>query len=340
MTGNVASEAFDHMDGEFDRVLGYRDQLKYDEDMLSDFSGYSSDQLTTLNTESDEEGSSGGESSMSKRDRLIERRMSQQYGIEVPYKQTAVNEAEKGETMEEVDETGQDNKRMREQDNEEREKPLIVDEGLLDFSKDMDNICVEELIQFQDFYDYHIDFQHIGVLWVLDSRKRGIFDREDLFNFVELVNQNDDFGVENEFQWRFQSFCTVKLWYDVEVEEQEGFDEWLTKVVTAPFKIREYRDYPNVRFVSSDALRLLHRILDIGTTSYGFQEFLDLAQQTAEEKNMQKLEDEYLDDVIPVDIIRVFSENFLTGMCSLMKEIGYSKDNKNLQLMMSMTKVW
>ena len=57
----------------------------------------------------------------------------------------------------------------------------------------------------------------------------------------------------------------------------------------------------------------------------GFQEFLDLLQRTGEEKSILDIDEEELDDVVPLEIMRLFAEEVISSY-SAMLTLGFGDD--------------
>lgn len=79
-------------------------------------------------------------------------------------------------------------------------------------------------------------------------------------------------------------------------------------------------------FISTDTVSTLHEILCIQEL-YGIncQALIDVMQRVGEELGMMGLDDEELDDVIPAKIVHMFAENFCSGFCNMMNQLGFDK---------------
>ena len=79
-------------------------------------------------------------------------------------------------------------------------------------------------------------------------------------------------------------------------------------------------------FISTDTVSTLHEILCIQEL-YGIscQALIDVMQRVGEELGMMGLDDEDLDDVIPAKIVHLFAENFSSGFCNMMNQLGFDK---------------
>lgn len=58
----------------------------------------------------------------------------------------------------------------------------------------------------------------------------------------------------------------------------------------------------------------------------GFQEFLDLLQRTGEEKSILDIDEEELDDVVPLEIMRLFAEEVISSYSAMFTTLGFGDD--------------
>eukprot|EP01132_Coremiostelium_polycephalum_P006770 gene6770-8395_t len=131
--------------------------------------------------------------------------------------------------------------------------------------------------------DCTIDTSHLGTLFAIDKRLTGRFYENDIIDFAKIyASQALHNGRKDDFQSKFQAYCTLKMWN--EISKPDGVD------------ILSIKNY------------------------YGgdFRSFLDLMQRTAEEQGFMKLDEDELDDVVPLVILKNFSKHFINGFVKLM----------------------
>jgi len=151
----------------------------------------------------------------------------------------------------------------------------------------------------------------------------------------------------------------MQLWYYVsQPNGEQAFVEWFCKLF-AHNMTGEVRDH--TIFFNRDAAKTLHTLLNM-SKAYGLdiQSFFDLLQRVAEEqvrhvavqcysesnshiqstgdsimsmtyliictqKQMQ-LDDEQLDDLVPLAVLRRFATDFVGGFISFMQALGFAPD--------------
>ena len=102
---------------------------------------------------------------------------------------------------------------------------------------------------------------------------------------------------------------------------------WFEKLVLESAQVYSHGVTDGVKgakFVDKGTIEVLHRILQVERT-FGVPgaTFLDLMQQCGEELGMSRLEDERLDEVVPLPVISSFLADFAGGFVMLMSEMGF-----------------
>lgn len=76
-------------------------------------------------------------------------------------------------------------------------------------------------------------------------------------------------------------------------------------------------------FVRIDSVKVLYEVLQLRVMSaLDIQQFFDLLQQCGEESGLMALDQEELDEFVPVSVCLEFVMNFLRGFKKLMAEVG------------------
>jgi len=62
--------------------------------------------------------------------------------------------------------------------------------------------------------------------------------------------------------------------------------------------------------------------------TYGvdYMTFFNMMQRTAEELKYMDLDDEDVDDLVPLSVIRLFAKDFIDGFINYMLELGFETD--------------
>lgn len=162
----------------------------------------------------------------------------------------------------------------------------------------------------------------------MNSSKNGKFYIEDIIRFAnlyyEMYSQNTG---AVDFLKEFQGYCTLQMWNAVSKEGGDNaFVNWFISLFSHNMTVTIDK-YPKVQFLNRDATKILHDILQIDKTfGLDFIDFFDLMQRVGEEKKLMNLEDEQLDEVVHIDILKLFAKEFINGFINYMTELGFEKD--------------
>eukprot|EP01121_Diplochlamys_sp_Union-15-3_P000867 TRINITY_DN10728_c0_g1_i2.p1 TRINITY_DN10728_c0_g1~~TRINITY_DN10728_c0_g1_i2.p1 ORF type:complete len:189 (-),score=18.94 TRINITY_DN10728_c0_g1_i2:73-639(-) len=171
-----------------------------------------------------------------------------------------------------------------------------------------------------------LDLTHLGTLFVMDKSRSGKFYAEEIIDFCTLYLERHAKNKTNvDFLKEFQGYCTLQLWNFVSNHGQEAFVDWFCKLFSHN-RIFFYKTRPKVVYLTQDSIKTLHEILNISKT-YGleFQSFFDLCQKVGQEMKLYK-ESKRIDDVVPLEVIKIFAADFITGFIKYMEELGFEPD--------------
>lgn len=180
--------------------------------------------------------------------------------------------------------------------------------------------------------DLNINFSRIAVLYILDYDKNGKFSLEDLQQFSEFCCKisNNNPSLQNNypaFAQEIEAQCTLCMWQQVCLEEgKKSFINWFVRLLSTNMKVK-VKDYENVIFVNTDIVITLYELLLI-KESYEIkpQSLISLMQSVGEELNLMKVNDEQLDNLVPLECISFFASNFVEGFLRVMTDLGFVKN--------------
>lgn len=186
------------------------------------------------------------------------------------------------------------------------------------------HLTVDEAKQLCSFEDYPINFSKLAILYMLDADKNGKFSIDDLYTFAKFCTK----AVKNHhnFKSELSAQCTFYMWKLVSVDEGKSFVQWFGKLCSAGMKVKIPK-YPDVVMLNTDVVSTIHELLSI-KESYGVtcQMLIVLMQNVGEEMGLMKLDDEELDDVVPLQVIHIFAQEFIDGFLKMMNELGFKKE--------------
>jgi len=191
-----------------------------------------------------------------------------------------------------------------------------------------DYLVLDQIMQVQPPRENPIDLQHIGALYIMDKRLCGRFYYEDLLDFGDLYCIQTAAARLYDAQSKFKAYCTLQMWSELcKPGGIEEFVAWFGRLLSENMTLQYFDEHPTVPFLPADTVKTMHSIMAIKKL-YGmdFQEFFSLMQRVAEEQGIMKLEEEKLDEVVPLVVSRQFAREFINGFVKLMSELGFDKD--------------
>ena len=190
------------------------------------------------------------------------------------------------------------------------------------------HLVLDEVLQLKVPSGMGVDVAHLGVLWVLDGDRDGRFSLGELRRFIELAGQRFKHYLPHEFESSMRGFCMLQLWESVRGEAgKAAFCEWFCKLLCENAPVQHFDQVPGVAFIGRDTVQTVHALLQVQMMhDVGFQEFLDLLQRTGEEKSILDIDEEELDDVVPLEIMRLFAEEVISSYSAMFTTLGFGDD--------------
>lgn len=198
-------------------------------------------------------------------------------------------------------------------------------------NKQRDYLKINEVLQLKLPEEISLSFYHIGTLFVIDEDKDGRFYLKELENHAKFCHNRQKSYKPHEITCMLQSACTLILWQSVNTEEgEDDFVAWIGLLLYENENVAYFDTKPGVPFIRSDTIVFLFEILNVKTThGLEFQIFFDLLQQAAEEVGLMGIENEEMDDYVPLTICQQFARDFIKGFSRLMRQIGFENTVKH-----------
>lgn len=188
-------------------------------------------------------------------------------------------------------------------------------------------LTLDEILQFKSLSDMPIDFRMLGVLWVIDRNQNGCFNIEDLIEFAHWCTVATSETNPVQFQAEVQAQCTLTLWGNTKTDEgKTKFKSWFARLISENNPEIKYLPHlPSMKFLNMAAIKTIHEILNI-LDSFGvdFQSFFDLMQRVSEEMGLLQLDDDSLDDWVPVVVVELFADHFIHGFANMMQQLTHN----------------
>lgn len=171
--------------------------------------------------------------------------------------------------------------------------------------------------------DISINFSRIAVLYLLDFDKNGKFTLDDLVAFGKFccrVPNSLNFGQEVEAQ------CTLCMWKQVSsVEGKKSFVSWFVRVFSTGMKV-SLQNYENI-FINADTVSTIHELLQIKESfELTPQNLIAMMQDVGIEMGLMVENDDLFDNLVPIETLELFAENFVVGFFNVMSDIGFLKE--------------
>ncbi|CAD8076776.1 unnamed protein product [Paramecium sonneborni] len=184
------------------------------------------------------------------------------------------------------------------------------------------HLKISEVLKLQHQENYPFTFAHLGTLFVLDSKRTGLITIDQLVLFAQYCGRNLKNVQTYEFQSQLQGLCTSILWDEICKNGIDHVSEWFVRLLTTNDTVITYQNH---QFIKLETVQILYELSNTKIMSnIDIQQFVDLLQQAGEEAGLMSLDQEELDEFVPLEICTEFIKNFLNGFKTLMLEIGFS----------------
>jgi hypothetical protein len=187
-------------------------------------------------------------------------------------------------------------------------------------------IYLHQILQLNPPEESNLDLHHLATLWKMDGSRNGCLDRQELDRFAEFCNTKRLLFGSLDFEAKLKAQCAHDMWEELGSEQQlDEFADWICLLVCQG---EEYKEFPRiaagVSFLSRDSVMTLYELMapyqiDVHTDQQGF---LDMLQQIGEAKGLMPLNEEALDDWVPVEVVRAWARQFIQAYIELFKELG------------------
>jgi hypothetical protein len=154
----------------------------------------------------------------------------------------------------------------------------------------------------------------------------GKFTLEDLLAFSLLCRQRAHYQSFPSFEAsaHLQGYCSLRLWQALCAPDgHESFANWIcTMLVENSPERRRFWRYGAHQYLHVDTLEALHALLRAQeTVGAERQAFYDLLQRVGEERRLMDVDDEELDDWVPLGVLKEFALGLARGAARLMGDI-------------------
>ncbi|CAD8142991.1 unnamed protein product [Paramecium octaurelia] len=188
------------------------------------------------------------------------------------------------------------------------------------------HLKISEVLKLQHPDNSPFTFAHLGTLYVLDSKRTGFITIDQLFHFAQYCVRNLKNIQTYEFQSQLQGLCTSVLWDDICKYGIDHVNDWFIRLLTTNDTVIPYKNH---LFIKLETVQILYELSNTKIMSnIDIQQFVDLLQQAGEEAGLMSIDQEELDELVPLEICSEFIKNFLNGFKALMLEIGFSNNGK------------
>jgi len=161
---------------------------------------------------------------------------------------------------------------------------------------------------------------------MIDKTKDGRFTLEEIEQFATLYYERPANTNTVDVVKEFQGYCTASLWNYVTAspEGKETFIRWFGLLFSRGHEVPTPKGAKSdTKFVDRNAVMLIHSILNI-SKSYAMEgsQTLNLFQGVSKQKKL--LPPGARPDIVPVEVLESFGEEFISGFINYMTELGFT----------------
>ena len=219
------------------------------------------------------------------------------------------------------------------------------------------DLTLGELLKYQVPGGFEEDVRviHPAVMWVLDRDKKGAFADEDLHEFAQEMGVYTNAWMRVDWNDMIVAKCYMALHDAVlrpgpdplmgdsdsdsdtppedpgdtsagQPRDLESFQAWVARLVRRNEPVVTHPKHPGVEFVDVNTVHDVYVMFDVGNSSRvadyampgaGFQLVLDAMHRHAEDLGLQPLDEEDLDDYVPMEVIMEFVKEYVMGYGSI-----------------------
>jgi hypothetical protein len=144
--------------------------------------------------------------------------------------------------------------------------------------------------------------------WLLVTSKEYI-NIKNIDNDDEEEDDDDDVDMNDSTKSKTSTISSSSI-----VQGIESVSNRIIKILIQN-RSTKFTSQPGVKFVDSDTVHTCFRMCAVARSNrVDFQTFFDLMQQEAEDLGLMDLEDAMLDNMLPLNVLRRFLNNFLKGI--------------------------
>lgn len=154
----------------------------------------------------------------------------------------------------------------------------------------------------------------------MDRDKTGTFTYADLIDFASLCAAHDKRFSPHEYQAQVSAFCTLKMYDDLSTTDaQERFCEWFLRLL-----VRQPTTVGDTVYVRREQISSMYDLLTIRQAfGMSFQDFFELLQRHGEELGTLQLDDEALDDLVPLAVVTSFASHMIQGYLNILADLNF-----------------
>mmetsp|Transcript_33807 Transcript_33807/g.70917 ORF Transcript_33807/g.70917 Transcript_33807/m.70917 type:complete len:221 (-) Transcript_33807:17-679(-) len=188
-------------------------------------------------------------------------------------------------------------------------------------------LVLSDLRQIQPMEGMQLDLTHLGTMFVLDRDHDGRISLDDLMKFATFCASKGKDCQPHEFQLQMQGHCTLSMYDTLSAAGIDIFVAWFARLFGEDFATYTFEEYPGVEFMIRDVAHTMHDMFQINDNyGYDMQSFLDLIQRTGEEMGIMSLQDERLDDLVPVVVLEKLARAFAEGLLALLARLNFAPE--------------
>jgi len=183
------------------------------------------------------------------------------------------------------------------------------------------HLTLEQLLVFQFPSHVPISFMSLPTIYALDVAGGGRITLPMIVDFFAWCENKCAEWTRSERAAKLEGLFALKMWHDGSRLGEAHLVNWFCRLVSS--QQNETITRHQFTYVHRDSIQAAFQLFRPHFPSeLSFQEWFDQLQHIAETHSMLDLEDDTLDDYLPIQAFALFTSYFLTGFFGLFSALG------------------
>ncbi|SPQ96748.1 unnamed protein product (mitochondrion) [Plasmodiophora brassicae] len=185
-------------------------------------------------------------------------------------------------------------------------------------SANRQHLVISEVLQANPPHTTRMTIAHLGTVFCLDPLMTGEFRLENTTEFIKVCKNRHQVYRPQEFDSHLRAYFTLQMWAQFTDLGCQVFGDWVLNLICADRQITE-EDAGEQKYVHRDRLK--------PTLTLMVPHAAKLAELMAElRKKTEEKSRDTSPELISLEVVHEFATSFMSGVLSMMGDIGYTTD--------------